>query len=931
MSWLSRSLFRFILPFVLGVVLTGLGCMLTGIPPRAMAQSVASGQLVEQGLQSYKAGKFSEAIGFWEQALAQVTNPKDQAIIYTNLGQAYRQVSQFGEAIAQWEKAIQIYQSHQDAASQTALAQVLTEQAQGYSDLGQHQSAIDRLNIAIKLAKQNQDALIETAAQGALGNAYWSLGNYDDAIAAHQNSLTFACKLHHSPYISTALNNLGNVFASRSERYRFQAAAASLEGDSPTEEKLTSQANRDIQIALAAYQRSAKASQPADRLAEARALLNLNRLLEKVSLSSITSVPELACETLNFPALLSATGRATQFASPTSANRAFIDRNQAQVLALLEAEPDSQEKAYGLISLANSLMKAKGLRMKDQSSASSLILHPLALLEKALTVAKNVGDARAESFALGTLGEIYESNQQYDQAIKLTRQAQFVAQKTGAADSLYRWQWQIGRILKATGRTEQAIAAYQQAIVTLQSIRGDIIAANKDLQFDFRDSVEPVYRQLIGLLLNRDQPSAASAQPATLSLNPKLKTQNSSPANISKVLNILELLKLAELQNFFGDDCVQVARDAATTEQTLSRNGTDTEPAYGLIDPKAAVIYTIVLEDSSYTILRLPDGTLKKYAVLVNAANPQGTRQAVASQMVPIGSKLLQTRIDELRVLLEKRSTDEYLTEAREIYDALIRPMEADLKAANPATLVFINDGVLRKVPMAALHDGKQFLIERYPIATTPSLSLTTRRPFERSNTKALILGLTLEQAPFAALPNVGAEVAGVQKILGGTELVDQAFTLGSMQQRLTKTSYSIIHMATHGKFGADAASTFLLAYQDRITINQLDEVLRTRRSRQPVELLTLSACQTAAGDNRSALGIAGIAVRAGVKSALATLWFINDQATVPLIEEFYTQLLQPHTTKAQALRQAQIKLISDREYNHPAVWAPFILIGNWL
>ena len=97
------------------------------------------------------------------------------------------------------------------------------------------------------------------------------------------------------------------------------------------------------------------------------------------------------------------------------------------------------------------------------------------------------------------------------------------------------------------------------------------------------------------------------------------------------------------------------------------------------------------------------------------------------------------------------------------------------------------------------------------------------------------------------------------------------------------------------------------------------------------MELLTLSACQTAAGDNRSALGIAGVAVRAGVKSALASLWFINDESTVPLVEEFYTQLRQSKVTKAEALRRAQIKMIKDRDNSHPAVWSPFILIGNWL
>jgi CHAT domain-containing protein len=128
-----------------------------------------------------------------------------------------------------------------------------------------------------------------------------------------------------------------------------------------------------------------------------------------------------------------------------------------------------------------------------------------------------------------------------------------------------------------------------------------------------------------------------------------------------------------------------------------------------------------------------------------------------------------------------------------------------------------------------------------------------------------------------------------------------------------------------------DAETTFLVGYDQRISIEQIDNLLRSRGGKQPVELLTLSACQTAAGDNRSALGIAGVAVRAGVESALATLWYINDEATVPLIKEFYRQLRQPNITKAQALRNAQMKMISQINYNHPAVWSPFILIGNWL
>jgi CHAT domain-containing protein len=299
----------------------------------------------------------------------------------------------------------------------------------------------------------------------------------------------------------------------------------------------------------------------------------------------------------------------------------------------------------------------------------------------------------------------------------------------------------------------------------------------------------------------------------------------------------------------------------------------------------------------------------------------------------------MQREIDQLRKLLEKRSTNEYLLPARRIYDALIRPLEADLAAAKVKTLIFIQDDGLRQVPMAALQDGKQFLIEKYAIATTPSLALTTRTRVPERYSSALIMGLTVERPPFIALTNIRTEVTAVQKILGGTKLLDRDFTLANLQEQLQNKSYPVVHIATHGKFGVDAASTFLLTFDSRLTLEQIDEVLReaklsqkrSQRNEQPVELLTLSACQTAAGDNRAALGIAGVAVRAGVRSALASLWNINDAATVPLIEEFYTQLEQPNVTKAEALQKAQLKMIANFEYSHPAVWSPFILIGNWL
>ncbi|MCV3215754.1 CHAT domain-containing protein, partial [Plectonema radiosum NIES-515] len=365
-----------------------------------------------------------------------------------------------------------------------------------------------------------------------------------------------------------------------------------------------------------------------------------------------------------------------------------------------------------------------------------------------------------------------------------------------------------------------------------------------------------------------------------------------------EALQVSELLQLSELQNFFGDECVQVARQPSKNSASVANNTNN----------HAAVINSIILNERTYILLRLPNGKLNSYPVAMS-------------------EKELEKEIDHLRLTLEDISTDEYLTESQKVYDLTIRPMAEDLAQAKPNTLVFINDGVLRNVPMAALHDGKQFLVEKYAIATTLGFDLNSHKQHIKRDTKAVIFGLTAEIPPFAPLPNVKSETEGVQKILGGKRFLDKDFTLENLQKQIDNFGYSIIHLATHGKFGADPNSTFLQLFDRRVSLNEFESILL--HSKKPIELLTLSACQTAVGDSRATLGIAGVALRAGVQSTLATLWFVNDADTVPLIQDFYTQMQQPNLTKAEALRQAQLKIIADPN-GHPAIWSPFVLVGNW-
>jgi CHAT domain-containing protein len=281
---------------------------------------------------------------------------------------------------------------------------------------------------------------------------------------------------------------------------------------------------------------------------------------------------------------------------------------------------------------------------------------------------------------------------------------------------------------------------------------------------------------------------------------------------------------------------------------------------------------------------------------------------------------------------LEKRTTNEYLPHAQTLYQRLIRPIEAMLTEHGINTLVFVPDGPLRTIPMAALHDGTKFLIQRFAVATTPGLTLTDPRPLKRQAVRALSIGLAEAVQGYSALPHVAEEVRMVNRLFGGDLLLNQDFLVPRVESDLKEQPFSIVHIASHGQFESDPRKSFLLAFDDKLTMDQLDRAVGLMRYRdEPLELLTLSACDTAEGDDRAALGLAGVAIKAGARSALATLWSISDESSSQLVEEFYQQLRDPSVSKATALQRAQLLLLDHPMYRHPAYWAPFLLLNNWL
>ncbi len=150
------------------------------------------------------------------------------------------------------------------------------------------------------------------------------------------------------------------------------------------------------------------------------------------------------------------------------------------------------------------------------------------------------------------------------------------------------------------------------------------------------------------------------------------------------------------------------------------------------------------------------------------------------------------------------------------------------------------------------------------------------------------------------------------------------------MQQQVAQEPFSIVHFATHGQFSSNAEDTFILTWSDRIQVKDFDKLLSNRENNVPIELLVLSACKTAQGDERAILGLAGMAVRSGARSTIASLWSVSDRSTSQLMTEFYRYLNQPHINKAQALRKAQLSLLQNKQYQHPYYWSPFVLVGNW-
>ncbi len=594
---------------------------------------------------------------------------------------------------------------------------------------------------------------------------------------------------------------------------------------------------------------------------------------ESVALAGQTSNSWLAAQ-----ALCNAAATAAQAGEYRKA-----DDLNTQALRETERLDSSHAKAFLLLTAGQT---DRQIKLADEEPAHRLVLRAHQSFQQALEMAERIEDRPIQTYALGYLGQLYEQDGQADAALALTRRAAFAAQQAQMREALYRWEWQTGRLLKARGESEPAIAAYRRAVQTLQPIRNDVSLGygNAPIRRSFREAEGPLFFELADLLLQQSKSAADSAKEQALLLEAR---------------DTVEQLKTVELEAYFCDDCVDVQRSKAR--------------AIEAVDKQSAVIYLIPLQTRTEILVGLTSG-LKRFTA-------------------DVGADAVTEQVRQFRRNLETRTSYAYLEQAQQLYDWLIRPVRPLLNGNHISTLVFVLDGAMRTIPFACLHDGERFLIQDLAVAVAPGLSLVDPKPIERGKVRLLLNGLSKPVQGFAPLNYVPGELHSIDPSNRSETLLDEGFTLAKLNRKLTDEQYSIVHIASHGQFDRDVRKTFVLTYDSKLTLNDLEALIRPSQYRgRPVDLLVLSACQTAAGDDRAALGLAGVAVKAGARSALATLWFVNDQSTSALITEVYNQLRQtPPVSKARALQAAQIKLLGDRRYRHPCYWSPYLIIGNWL
>jgi CHAT domain-containing protein/Tfp pilus assembly protein PilF len=896
------------------------------------------------------------AIGFYEQALKierDIKNRPDEGRTLNSLGLSYRNLSQSERAIGYFDQGVMI---RREVGDREGEASSLANLGRAYADLSQFQKAVGYYEEALAIFREIKHLRGEGATLNSMGIAYDNLSQSEKAIDCWERALPIFRKLKDRSRVGAALNNIGIAYLHLNQYekmigYQEQALAIRHEAEDRRGEGASLHNLGIAYAALVQYEKAIGYYQQA--LAIHREVRD--RRAEGVTLDSLGN----------------------SYAGLGQYEQAIAYRERA--LAVQREVKDRLAEGRTSGNLAQTYYS---LGQFERAIAHG---------EQALAIAREIKDrydeGRALSYLAGALSSLMQQEKArgyYEQALAISREVKDRSAEAGELSGLMET-WQ------ASGVPRLAIFYGKQAVNVVQSVRSDIVGLGQDLQQSFLNGNDKPYHTLAEILIAEGRLAEAEQvlallkeeeffqyirrdgnEASTLSrradMTPEEAEFEKSYREIGDRLMSIgsergDLLAKKTLTAEQSQHLVQLEQDLATGNHAfesflkdLTQHFSGKPEMAGRIEnlretqgimedlrelPAGTVaIFTLIGDDSFHAILRTPDAQ-KAYEYPIKAAD-------------------LNRKILEFRQVIQDPNLDPRPL-ARELYDILIGGMADDLRQAKAQTLMWSLDGALRYIPLAALYDGKQYLVEQYRVSVMTLASNMRLKDHPDKDWKAAAFGVTKGFEENSALPSVSAELTGIVKILGGEIKLDDQFTQQSMRQTLLKR-YPVVHIASHFRFrpGNDTKSFLLLGDGGHLSLAELKTSANLFGG---VQLLTLSACNTGVGDGAEVEGFGTLAQRQGAKAVIASLWPVADESTSLLMQELYRlRESKAGTTKLEALRAAQLRLLrgdkrvepaaeGDRvvittrppssvpsfprnvnaPYAHPYYWAPFFLMGNWL
>lgn len=915
-------------------------------------------------------GDTQKAIEVANQAIAksrQQQNPNFEQQALAALSQAYNAQGKYEQGIEVGQQSLAIAQKIKNFRGEAWAAESLSK---AYQKLGDYQKVIAVAEPGLVSARKYKDRQQEASLLMNLGDAYQVVGNYSKGKEFIEQSLAIARELKNPGLEAQALSYLGNLYTNSNDYQKAlelnqQSLKIATELKSPFLQSIPQFNLGDIYRSLGDYQKSRDYYQQA--IATMRQLKN--RQGEGYALLTLASNYFSQGEPQ----------KTVEFAQ--------------QSLTIFQ-----EIKAPGLEVFATKMLSVGYAALDNDAKA-------IESAQAFLAFAQKTQNPVWEKQALNLLGALHRKFGRKEQAIAAYQQALAIPTPTEVAGSKSYSLYGLASIYRDLNQPSIAITYYKQSINGIEEIRRNLQGLPPELQNSFLQATvdfnnvktADVYRQLADLLLSQgrdkeaqqvlellkvqeirdvargggtagDKPNVPLNQTETkipaaseslIALGRQISECDRTNCNQKSVLND----KLTALVEQFNQDLQKIEQDIRANRATddVFFDPQKLAKAREIVkaQPGTVMIYPLVLENKLWLLMYSEGDVVKKFEVNVG-------RQELGKTVVKF-RKLIDN---------ERSDINEVQKIGKQLYDWLVKPIEPELKANSIKHLVFSLDRVTRYIPMSALFDGKQYLIENYILYNVLSADLTNmgdKLPVGTQNTPVLAMGLSNAVPGFNPLPNVPAELDAIvrkktndtQGIYPGEEYLNRTFDFRTLRDNLT--GHKILHLATHGVFvpGSSNQSYIVLGTGEQLTIPKINALTGLSN----IHLVVLSACETAlAGPRQDGVEIASVAyyfLNGGAKAVMASLWLVNDASTSLLMEQFYKNLAngtsEKPMTKAESLRQAQLSLLQGKvtakdapqrggiavaprlgaqttavnsnslQFSHPYYWAPFILIGNGL